>query len=361
MVAKKAKRVEIQWIDDDFLPSAPPHNTVAAKIMNRSKKVHVKGIFPWDFEILLKENDSNIPDLFLVDFKLDEYRVQGSKKYPLTGEGLAGMLLDRYKLEEVPVYLVSKVLDDETAQKDDELFELMIPRKNLTQKSTQEFLIQDALDYRAIRSIANRHSVESIHSLLQTAACSREQLEEALPIEFRKGLGKPWGQGKKSLPSQSHGSAIRFSRWVRRTLLREPGLLYDNLYAATFLGITEKAFVKRFAATKSEGKLLASSKYSGVFARESNRRWWKLSIAECVFKSAVTKKLPLGNVWQLAPQVFSYSEKEKARCAICKDYYPETVAYDPDDPTVRKPVHRHCSTINRNHNPAKHFEQFRIL
>lgn len=360
MVTKKTVKTEIWWIDDDFLPTAPAGNTAAARIINRSKKAHVTGIPPFEFEELLQSGRLVTPDMFWVDFKLNEFRSQDGVRYPFTGEALVGKILDYFKHEERPIYLVSKVLDDESSKIDDEFFELKIPRKNLTIEHTRELLIRDALDYRAIRSIKNRRSVDSIFDLLAAPDCTREQLKEALPEQFQKGLGSPPRKGKSSRPSERHGNVILFARWIRRILFKYPGLLYDDIYAATYLGMTPKAFDKRIGNLSKQNKAIARAEYNGVFARQSNRRWWKQALADAVYEAAAKKKIVFSNAWEVATNLFEIKKSDRSRCVVCGKEFPETVAFDPSEPSVKRPVHRHCSLIANRPSP-KGFEQFWML
>lgn len=360
MGTKKIIKPEIWWIDDDFLPTAPTGNTVAERVINRSKKAHVSGIPPFEFEKLLQSGRLITPDMFWVDFKLNEFRSPEDGRYPYTGEALVGRILDYFKHEERPIYLVSKVLDDESSNVDDEFFELKIPRKNLTIEYTRESLIRDALDYRVIRSIKNRRSVDSIFDLLAAPDFTREQLKEALPEQFQKGLGNPPRKGRSSRPSERHGNAILFARWIRRILFKYPGVLYDDIYAATYLGMTPKAFDKRIGDLSKKNTAIARAEYSGVFARQSNRRWWKQALADAVYEAAAKKKIVFSNAWEVATNLFETKKSERSRCAVCRKEFPETVAYDPSDLSVKKPVHRHCSLIANRSSP-RGFEQFWML
>jgi hypothetical protein len=51
-----------------------------------------------------------------------------------------------------------------------------------------------------------------------------------------------------------------------------PGILYDTIHAATFLGISEKSF-------KKIESFFNSAKYTGVFSEEKNF-WWKCTLKE---------------------------------------------------------------------------------
>ena len=43
----------------------------------------------------------------------------------------------------------------------------------------------------------------------------------------------------------SKWSVSKAAKWIRDTILNYPGILYDSIHAATFLGISEGAFLRK--------------------------------------------------------------------------------------------------------------------
>ena len=77
---------------------------------------------------------------------------------------------------------------------------------------------------------------------------------------------------KDSNPPLSLGgnwSVSEVAEWVRKTLIKYPGILYDPIHSATFLGLSEGEFL-----SEKTKEIFTKAKYSGVFAPVAGR-WWK--------------------------------------------------------------------------------------
>lgn len=74
-----------------------------------------------------------------------------------------------------------------------------------------------------------------------------------------------------------NGTRHSFARWIWHELLGRPGLLYDELEAATLLGLKAEGFEK----LKSR---LTACEYGGAFASVSRPRWWVSRLRERVRK-----------------------------------------------------------------------------
>lgn len=66
-------------------------------------------------------------------------------------------------------------------------------------------------------------------------------------------------------PPAQHGESggwrvAEAARWIRKTLLAYPGILYDSIYAASMLGIAESAFLNRQIQ-----KHFRQARYAGPF------------------------------------------------------------------------------------------------
>jgi CheY-like chemotaxis protein len=110
------------------------------------------------------------------------------------------------------------------------------------------------------RTLAGAHdSWNDVTAALRTPAYAKDELRR---------FGAPGG--KLRTATFRPGS---IARWIRRAVLRFPGLLVDDLRAATDLGITSQSFRKQ--AVQSWFK---SALYDGIFASEE-RRWWRGALA----------------------------------------------------------------------------------
>jgi hypothetical protein len=110
--------------------------------------------------------------------------------------------------------------------------------------------------------------------------------------------------------------------WIRKTLLAYPGILYDPLYAASLLGVAERAFLNREVQEH-----FAEAKYAGPFAPREGR-WWKdrlMVLAYDVLHAADLSTRGLyefGGAWtkyrgsELELSTCVHSEKQPAEC-VC--------------------------------------------
>lgn len=353
MGKKEAAQVKptIWWVDDDF--NEPERNTRLLNQLKRSRKFSVEGITPQHFRQTF-ENEKHFPDLFIIDYKLNDLPDSEGVTFPYQGTSLVGVIRD--KCPELPIYLVSRLLnDDNTAltHDRDDLFDRLIPWTWLSekkQKKIKDILFYDALDYRLVRDANYRKSIHGIHRLLKTPDNSKELVEEVIPNIFNNGIGKIQNQFTYNL-----SGPIWFAEWVRTEFMRLHGLLYDDLHAATLLGVSKDYFISTFSnkLKKIEGTL-----YEGVYHKTYPRRWWKLSLLEFV-QSKNSKNL-IGEPCEVTHKIFKIDKANYSKCIVCGEYFPETVGFDCDDSTVRGPVHWRCSEGSQERTVHPLYEQTRI-
>jgi hypothetical protein len=131
-----------------------------------------------------------------------------------------------------------------------------------------------------------------------------EILISVLPSEF------------KSIPDAS--TPHTFARWTIHKFMQHPGFLYDKARTATFLGLSEKGFVKvksRFDACM----------YAGVFCSPVRQRWWPKLVRAILYKTLPkeTANLP----WVSGRNLPGIKKADFSECYLCKDGIPETMAY----------------------------------
>src|SRR5262249_33377064 len=105
--------------------------------------------------------------------------------------------------------------------------------------------------YQALRQIAHKGWGELV------AAMKAEEVESALLRE----AAPPLERGEWIVSGAAN--------WIRHLVLKYPGILYDDLHAATQLGISISSFIEHEVQ-----QFLAPAKYTGVFASHE-RRWWR--------------------------------------------------------------------------------------
>ena len=194
------------------------------------------------------------PDLYLVDYELDTVQEDMSiANY--RGTTLAARL--RELRPEYPVVLLTRsdlsvwASDHRTAEAsstfDDILYKDQELRTNRTLAKTK--ILSLATDYRKLRECSDR-SVPTILGLLNTDKEGQEQAR----------LSNPPGNGWK---------AVEVAKWIRSTLLRYPGVVYDPIHAATALGISLDSFNNSLIR-----ELLEPAEYQGLFCA-GQEHWWR--------------------------------------------------------------------------------------
>ena len=197
--------------------------------------------------------DSN-PDLFLVDYELDTVQAdQPIANY--RGTTLAARL--RELRPEHPIVLLTRsdlslwTTDHRTVEASSTFDDILYKDRELrTDRSiARTKLLSLATDYKELRESSDR----SISALLRTLRTDEEGQEQAL----------------LSNPPSNDWKAVEVAKWVRSTLLRYPGVLYEPIHAATALGISSNSFNQ-----PSVRELLEPAEYQGPFSA-GEERWWR--------------------------------------------------------------------------------------
>ena len=145
--------------------------------------------------------------------------------------------------------------------------------------------------------------------LLDAPAMEVESLEKIIPQEFNS----------TDLKTTPH----RVARWILRSFIAHPGYLYNDLRVATLLGLNLDGF------NKIRDKFDASL-YRGVFATETQPRWWVAGVHELLAQLA-PRDAP--NATQLAGRMIDgVTEADYSKCWVSESVLPppDSVAY-PDN------------------------------
>jgi len=336
----------ILWVDDAIATGGGTTQTLT--LMQKTDGIHATGCHPNAIDKYLERTF----DLFLVDYRLNKEPDADQEKYEHTGISVAGLIRDNFP--DLPIYLTSALIDDEASHKvESELFDRVISHKTLTRLDGIIGVRDDALDYRRIRNAKGRTSIKSIHSLLRTLNSANSEVERVLPESFRHGLGARQHERTPALPTTVSSGTIRFGKWVTQLFLAHPGVLYDELYAATYLGMTSRHFLGPFAKTVLEYL------YDGVFSKTHDARWWKSGLTDLVVANPKAKTHGALRFIELAPKVLNIPKAARSRCLVCKNPFPETVAYDRDNHDRRGPAHLSCSEPDPDRKPILYYEPYR--
>ena len=134
--------------------------------------------------------------------------------------------------------------------------------------------------------------------------------------------------------SESEWSVFDAADWIRNTLIKYPGILYDPVNSATFLGISKDAFI-----SDPIQELFSDAKYSTVFAPKEGR-WWKSKlqeIAESIMEEH-ERDLIVRKGFPLAWERINNNPIERSKCVFSGKSPAEWVCY-----ILKEPVMIECS------------------
>lgn len=271
--------------------------------------------------ILLDEVKAENPELVLVDFDLSKPTDEGILV------GVSGVTLStalREKLPDVPIVLFTK-----------------IDFLNIQKFSPKLLYSLDEVIYKSNILKDDGKKLDILHKL---AIGYKELLnaESKTLINLLKIIGAPeidYDFLKLSEPptiSESGWSVFDAADWIRNTLIKYPGILYDSVNSATFLGISEKAFL-----SDPIQKLFSDAKYSTVFAPKEGR-WWKSTLQE-VAESIMEeheRDLVVRKGFPLAWERINNNPIERSKCVFCGKSPAEWVCY-----ILKEPVMIECSLL----------------
>lgn len=115
---------------------------------------------------------------------------------------------------------------------------------------------------------------------------------------------------------------------IRKELMDYPGILYDTIHAATFLGISESSF------NKIEN-FFNSAKYQGVFSEEK-KFWWKCTLKEKAdsIMEGEEFKVPYSHGFYKAWKRNEGEDLELAECCVSKEKPAECVCCILNEPVI---------------------------
>lgn len=192
------------------------------------------------------------PDLFMLDHIFNR-----TLPHKLNGNTLAHIL--RRTFTQIPLISVTAMhrANTELNNQDVEEYTALIKYNELSNSFEDLFVI--AKDYKRV----NPNSVNDFISLIGAPESENEMLQLAIPQEYLRVI----------TPSKRN----QLVRWMRSNLLSKPGFLYDELHAATFLGLTCEGFDK----VKNK---FQSALYRGPFQLEKRPLWWVSNLRDQLYK-----------------------------------------------------------------------------
>lgn len=257
----------------------------------------------------LGDERHQLPDLVVLDHVLNSRDI-----FKIKGSSLAHLLRGAHN--SVPIVCVTAAYDQRKAfdQEDISEYSALFLYRDLGDHV--EHLYSIAVDFPRL-SPTGADVRAHLVSLLKAPPKDASDLLAVLPDEFR---------------NQPHSTTQhRIAKWILGTLFKRPGFLYDPVYAATLLGLSEAGFEK-------VQHLFKRALYKGVFATKSTARWWASELRRIVFDlvPADTADTP-----QLAGRCLpGISQEDFSRCFVTKASAlpPQVVALIDAQTDVYKPV-----------------------
>lgn len=323
------KPINFVWFDDS------PEREATAKSLAKAIKAEYRfvNVKDGDLDNIINKylSESIEPDLIIMDHFLDNTSSKTFRK----GSTAATFIHEVFT--ECPIISVTAVdikKDVDTRQKS--AYEDMYPDNEIS--AHYKTIESIALGFRKLK----RKRPESIDDIVKYFDCPEEDIErfcKILPIEIKE---------KENLKDKS--LLIEMNRWFRHTLIERPGFLYDRIWAATYLGLTPKGF-----DTVSEQ--FKNARYKGVFADESNNRWWKSKLTELVVKKTGEIGLP----WEIGRKLVN-DKKYYSKCYVSDEQYPETVAAEDETEGAQwHPMKLKYTEPHPSYEDLLFFENLRII
>ncbi len=280
----------------------------------------------------IKKMESLHPDLFLLDYEIKMLQDDGNTP---TYVGLDVAAIVRRMHPETPIALLSRDDLNRTHALSSlwdvpGAFDELVYKDRLGNDAQEVGRVLQELvgGYQALAGLEAR----SQDALLESIGCEsseerKQVLQSNLPETHREADG------------QWRVSAI--AHWIRKVLMRFPGVLLSSQQVAVHLGMSEESF-----RTPPVQAMFGNAKYSGPFAGES-ARWWRSRIFETVFVFFGENSMRIGDVSEFATgwnQVhrddavgpcLSYSGSGLQATVICHELQQafarsETLPYRPD-------------------------------
>lgn len=330
----------VWWIDDE--------SREAAEVLEGQSDRMVVEDFPpevaldklgfGDESVERVEGPETDPDMVLIDWKLN-------RRGDFSGRGTSMLGLVRDEFGRIPIYGFSAEPQDVNTEQFLRVFDLT----DLTTQGTAEDLIDDIIDFRWI----NEKSDEGIDGLISTLNPPEEQAEELEPL-----IPRELSDGVSNHPDGKVAGLHKFTDWVWKRFLQRPGLLLDDLWAATKLGLTEEAFADNKQRLREAVE--EEINYTGVLSPEGDR-WWRSQLIQALINIDESEGGDgrFDRTWKKGAELFAESEDDLAHCEVCGNTLPETVAAPSPNSSSREPVHYKCSEIHHSREGA--FADFRTF
>ena len=267
---------------------------------------------------LLNEVEDKKPELILVDFKLD--KPKDDVLIGISGVTLSTALRERFL--DIPIVLFTRKsvfsIEDYPFSKGvlSNLDEIFYKSDLFKREGGFSDLLYDlAFGFRKLRETRPR-KWSNLFELLGAPEDEYERLRLSNPSMV-------------STKDKSEWSVSDAANWIRNSLSEYPGILYDPIHSATFLGISEDAF-----SWNEIQEFFAEARYSSIFAPPEGR-WWRSKLQKIAISIMDEKdmSLPLQKGFPQAWERENHKKVERSKCIFSGESPAEWVCY-----ILNKPV-----------------------
>ncbi len=342
--------ITILYIDDD----ATELRRIKA-LLEASGRLRVVAEIP-KASISANIESANLPNLFLIDYELSKIQDDNSS-VDYNGTTLSAAI--RGVANNWPVVLLSKKSLIDPGKRHEHLAEFQLIDEIIYKDSLGDMdslsrivdlIVSLSEGYQRLRDIVVQSpNWDGVMAALTASPEETEQLTLANPPLYPQQGRSIW------TPS-------RLADWICHTVLEYPGILYDEVYAATALRISVESYLSQEVQA-----VFQSAKYTGVFSSRG-QRWWKQRLERIAiefvgdlnyadrFAEVFLRKQGIF----LSPSV-SIVRNESPADAVCYIYHKPvmfeyTVAYRPDNrPPIMEPARLSFKAIQQSNEFQREF------
>ncbi len=321
------------WLDDES-PNGPKQKASdelkrIKGINKRSVFLNVKGKNIW--ELL---NAVVFPHIHEYDLILIDHVFGGTTDANLTGSTVAESIRDRQK--NCPIIAVTNVPGKIDIHKHGAYDDVIKFADDMSQRVDYLKSVSDGFRLLNKKPPSN---VDDLMKLLKAPRDDHERLIKIIPHELKSSMADP-------------GFVSSFYKWIKFKFLERPGFVLNRIWTSTVLGVKESRF------DIVEG-LFEKARYKGIFSKVSDQRWWQSQIKKVLFDtlSDEPEMLP----WELGHKLPGLSAADVPICPVCKEKFPEIVAFTDETAKTARPMHIKCTELHRDYESSLYFEDIRLM
>lgn len=314
------------WIDDDPKRLSDFKDAIAGPFRDDHVEANIEAIQASEsiLETISGRAEkwkSAPPDLILIDH---DFTKIPRRLLELQGSGLAQLI--RNTLPTIPLVCATgqKVESEKFNHEDLSAYSYLFDVSQIASEENLELLFSIAKDFPLLCMGPGEAPRRKMLEALAPPELDRDPLLSVLPAEFESGY--------------VHGtSPHRMAQWVLNVLMKKPGFLFDPLEAATFLGLTEDAFMRKVEPHFNPAR------YRGPFWRESQPMWWASAMPDVLYE-ILPESIEL-QTREAGRMLGGIDEGDFSRCACTGEHNPppDVVAFTDSTRSDRKAV-RHSYT-----------------